>query len=56
MRIGCSDVEASNAAIEALLQAEHARATRLIDTHRGALLALVDGYARLTDRCPTGAA
>jgi cell division protease FtsH len=38
----CTDVEASNAPIEALLQAEHARATRLIDTHRDALLALVD--------------
>ena len=38
----CTDVEASNAPIEALLQAEHARATRLLDTHRGALLALVD--------------
>ena len=38
----CTDVEASNAPIEALLQAEHARATRLIDTHRHALLALVD--------------
>ncbi|WP_140636839.1 AAA family ATPase [Methylibium rhizosphaerae] len=38
----CTDVEASNAPIEALLQAEHARATRLIETHRRALLALVD--------------
>lgn len=38
----CNDVEASNGAIEALLQAEHARATRLLDTHRDALLALVD--------------
>jgi len=38
----CTDVEASNAPIEALLQAEHARATQLIETHRGALLALVD--------------
>lgn len=38
----CTDVEASNAPIEALLQAEHARATRLIETHRTALLALVD--------------
>ena len=38
----CTDVEASNAPIEALLQAEHARATALIDTHRAALLALVD--------------
>lgn len=38
----CTDVEASNAPIEALLQAEHARATQLLDTHRGALLALVD--------------
>jgi hypothetical protein len=38
----CTDVEASNAPIEALLQAEHARATGLIETHRGALLALVD--------------
>lgn len=38
----CTDVEASNAPIEALLQAEHARATGLIGAHRGALLALVD--------------
>lgn len=38
----CTDVEATNAPIEALLQAEHARATGLIETHRGALLALVD--------------
>ena len=38
----CTDVEASNQPIEALLQAEHARATRLLTTHRGALLALVD--------------
>ncbi|MEY4560948.1 MAG: hypothetical protein RLZZ618_225 [Pseudomonadota bacterium] len=38
----CTDVDASNAQIEALLQSEHARATRLLDTHRGALLALVD--------------
>ena len=38
----CTDVEASNQPIEALLQAEHARAARLIETHRGALLALVD--------------
>lgn len=38
----CTDVEASNAPIEALLQAEHGRATRLLQTHRGALLALVD--------------
>lgn len=38
----CTDVDASNAQIEALLQAEHARATRMLDTHRRALLALVD--------------
>jgi len=38
----CTDVEASNPAIEALLLAEHARATGLIETHRDALLALVD--------------
>ena len=38
----CTDVEASNAPIEALLQAEHARAASMLDTHRGALLALVD--------------
>ncbi|WP_431288964.1 AAA family ATPase [Roseateles chitinivorans] len=38
----CTDVDASNAPIEALLQAEHARATGLIETHRGALLALID--------------
>ncbi|MET0350254.1 MAG: AAA family ATPase [Rhizobacter sp.] len=38
----CTDVEASNAPLEAMLQAEHARATALIDTHRDALLGLVD--------------
>lgn len=38
----CTDVEASNALIEALLQAEHARAMRLMEAHRAALLALVD--------------
>lgn len=38
----CTDVDASDATIEELLQAEHARATRLIETHRDALLALVD--------------
>jgi cell division protease FtsH len=38
----CTDVEASNAPIEALLQGEHARATGLIEAHRDALLALVD--------------
>jgi hypothetical protein len=38
----CTDVEASNAPIEALLQAEHARATKLIESHRSELLALVD--------------
>jgi hypothetical protein len=38
----CTDVDASNAPIETLLQAEHARATRMIDMHRDALLALVD--------------
>ncbi|MFO1337178.1 MAG: AAA family ATPase [Burkholderiaceae bacterium] len=38
----CTDVAASNAPIEALLQAEHARATQLLQTHRRALLALVD--------------
>ena len=38
----CTDVDASNPAIEALLQAEHARATQLIESHREALLALVD--------------
>nr|WP_297353849.1 AAA family ATPase [uncultured Caldimonas sp.] len=38
----CTDVEASNAPIEALLHAQHVRATRLIESHRGALLALVD--------------
>lgn len=38
----CTDVEASNPQIEALLQAEHARATALIEAHRDALLALVD--------------
>lgn len=38
----CTDVEASNAPMEALLQAEHARATKLLEAHRGALLALVD--------------
>lgn len=38
----CTDVESTNAAIEALLRSEHARATALIDSHREALLALVD--------------
>ena len=38
----CTDVELTNAAVEALLQSEHARATALIDAHREALLALVD--------------
>ncbi|HSI48615.1 MAG TPA: AAA family ATPase [Ideonella sp.] len=38
----CTDVEASNAPIEALLQSEHARATGLLEIHRGALLSLVD--------------
>ena len=38
----CTDVEVSNARIEALLQGEHARATGMIEANRGALLALVD--------------
>ena len=38
----CTDVEDSNAPIEALLQSEHARASSLIEAHREALLALVD--------------
>jgi cell division protease FtsH len=38
----CTDVGATNAPIEALLQSEHARATRLLETHRRGLLALVD--------------
>jgi len=38
----CTDVEATNVPLEALLQREHARATRLIEAHRGALLAVVD--------------
>jgi cell division protease FtsH len=38
----CTDVEASNPMIEDLLQAEHARATGLLEAHREALLALVD--------------
>ncbi|MBB2484725.1 AAA family ATPase [Mitsuaria sp. WAJ17] len=38
----CTDVESSNAPIEALLQAEHARATGLLQAHRQALLSLVD--------------
>jgi len=38
----CTDVEASNAPIETLLQGEHGRATHLLEKHRGALLALVD--------------
>jgi hypothetical protein len=37
----CTDVDASNAPIEALLRTEHARATKLLGTHRRALLALV---------------
>ena len=38
----CTDVESSNGPMEALLQAEHARATALLQAHRKALLALVD--------------
>lgn len=38
----CTDVEASNAPVEALLQTEHGRATDLLQAHLGALLALVD--------------
>ena len=38
----CTDVETTNAPIQALLQTEHARATQLLGSHRGALLALVD--------------
>ena len=38
----CTDVESSNASIEALLQAEHVRATGLLRAHRQDLLALVD--------------
>ncbi|UXH78740.1 AAA family ATPase [Roseateles amylovorans] len=38
----CTDVQATDAPIEALLQEAHARATELLDTHRDALLALVD--------------
>lgn len=38
----CTDVEATNAPIQALLEAEHARATQLIESHQPALLALVD--------------
>lgn len=38
----CTDVDASNAPIEALLQAEHARATGMLEAHRSELLAVVD--------------
>jgi len=38
----CTDVESSNAPVEALLQEQHARATALIETHRQALVGLVD--------------
>jgi hypothetical protein len=38
----CTDVEATNAPIQALLQTEHARASQLIEAHRDDLLALVD--------------
>ncbi|WP_457423273.1 AAA family ATPase [Roseateles sp. P5_E7] len=38
----CTDADASNAPIEALLQGEHARASQLLEMHCGALLALVD--------------
>ena len=38
----CTDVEATNAPIHALLRTEHARATQLIEDHRDTLLALVD--------------
>lgn len=49
----CTDVDSSNAPIEALLQAEHARATEMIDTHRGALLALVDELMNQGQITPT---
>ncbi|MEK8030196.1 AAA family ATPase [Ideonella sp. DXS29W] len=42
----CTDVETTNGPMEALLQAEHNRATRLLDSHRDALLALVDELMR----------
>lgn len=38
----CTDVEPSNAAVEALLQAQHARALDLLAQHRDSLLGLVD--------------
>lgn len=38
----CTDVEASNAPMEALLQGEHAARHGLLELHRAALLALVD--------------
>ena len=38
----CTDVETTNAPMQALLQNEHARATQLLANHRGALLAVVD--------------
>lgn len=38
----CTDVEPSNAAVESLLQAQHARAMELLAQHRDSLLALVD--------------
>lgn len=49
----CTDVETSNAPIEALLQGEHARATGLLELHRAALLALVDELVHQGQISPT---
>jgi cell division protease FtsH len=42
----CTDVDATNAPLEALLQAEHDRALRLLRAHRRELLAVVDELLR----------
>jgi cell division protease FtsH len=49
----CTDVEASNAPIEALLQVEHERALRLLRGHRRELLGLVDELLRQGQMTPT---
>lgn len=49
----CTDVEATNAPIQALLQTEHGRATQLIGDHRETLLALVDELLEQGQVTPT---
>lgn len=49
----CTDVEPSNAAVESLLQAQHARAMELLAQHRDSLLALVDALTAHGDVSPS---